>query len=157
MKKALLLLIFALSLSADTLNVALYDFPPCVILEKGKEPSGFDVDVLEAVCRKAELQIRYSYPEKFSDLLSGVEKGIYDGAVSGITITGEREGKVDFTHPYLSSGLSILVNSNAHVNPLKTAYRYVSNVGPMLLLVTLFTTFFGILIFFVEKKFSKNG
>jgi len=153
-KKALILLIFALSLSADTLNVALYDFPPCVILEKGKEPTGFDIDVLEAVCRNAGLQIRYSYPEKFPDLISGVSKGIYDGAVSGITITGEREKKVDFTHPYLNSGLSILINKGSHVNPFKTAYRYVSNVGPMLILLTLFTSTFGILIFFFDRWFA---
>jgi polar amino acid transport system substrate-binding protein len=155
-KRTLLLLILALPLSADTLNIALYDFPPCVILEKGKEPTGFDIDVLETVCRKTGLQVRYSYPEKFPDLLSGVEEGRYDGAVSGITITGEREGKVDFTHPYLSSGLSILVNSSSQVNPFKTAYRYVSNVGPMLILLTLFTASFGIFIFFLDKWFARK-
>jgi ABC-type amino acid transport substrate-binding protein len=153
-KKSLILLIFTLSLSADTLKVALYDFPPCVILEKSKAPSGFDIDVLDSVLRRTGLQSQYVVPAKFSDLISGVDSGTYDCATSGITITGERECKVDFTHPYLNSGLSILVKKGSIVNPFKTILRYISNIGPMLLLILIFTGLYGILMFFLEKKYA---
>ena len=156
MKKHLLILIFALSVSADTLNIALYNFPPCVILNENARPTGFDIECLEAVLENVGLQVRYSYPEEFSDLIGGVSQGKFDGATSGITITGEREAKVDFTHPYLNSGLSILVSSDSKVNPFRTILRYVSNVGPQLLVVLIFTAFFGVLIFFIEKIFAKK-
>jgi polar amino acid transport system substrate-binding protein len=148
--------IFSISVSADTLSIALYDFPPCVVLTKDKEPTGFDIECLETVLKNAGLQVRYSYPEKFSDLLNGVNRGKYDGAVSGITITGEREAMVDFTHPYLNSGLSILVNAGSKVNPFRTIFRYMSNVGPQLLIVLIFTALFGVLIFFIEKIFARK-
>ena len=145
------------SVYSDTLDVAVYDFPPCVILEKGQKPTGFDIDILENICSKAGIQIRYAYPEKFSGLLEGVESGAYDCAVSGITITGERESRVDFTHPYLNSGLSILLNKGAKVNSFKTILRYVNDFGPMLILISIFMVLFGILIFFIEKWFSKEN
>lgn len=156
MKQSLFVLTFVFAVCSDTLNVAVYDFPPCVIMEKDQKPNGFDIEVLENICRSADLQIKYSYPEQFSDLIDGVEKGIYDCAVSGITITGERESRIDFTHPYLNSGLSILINKDSRINPFKTFIRFAHSFGPMLILLTAFTFIFGVLIFFVEKKFSKK-
>ena len=156
MKQSLFILTFVFVLYSDTLNVAVYDFPPCVIMQKDQKPDGFDIEVLENICRSADLQIKYLHPKQFSDLIDGVEKGIYDCAVSGITITGEREGRIDFTHPYLNSGLSILINKDSRINPFKTVFRYINNFGSMLLLLTLFTATFGILIFFIEKWFAKE-
>lgn len=156
MKKSIVLLIFAFSLSADTLNVAVYDFPPCVIVEKNKRPTGFDIDVLDSVLNRAGLQSKYIIPTNFPDLMKGIDSGIYDCATSGITITGERECKVDFTHPYLNSGLSILIKKGTVVNPFKTILRYISNIGPMLLLILFFTGLYGILMFFLEKSFARK-
>ena len=156
MKNIILFLFSAIVLHADTLDIALYSFPPCVILEQGKSPTGFDVDVLEAVTRKSGLNVRYVFPEKFSDLLNGVDQGKFDGAVSGITITGERESRCDFTHPYLNSGLSILINKDDNINPIKTVFRYITNIGSMLILLTIFTAFFGVMLFFVEKMCAKK-
>lgn len=157
MNRFLILLFFAFSLYADTIDVAVYDFPPCVIVEKGgQKPIGFDVDVLDTICRNAGIQIRYVFPDSFPDLINGVEDKRYDAAISGITITGERESRIDFTHPYLNSGLSILLNKNSKINPFKTIMRYVNNFGSMLLLLTLFTATFGVLIFFIEKWFAKE-
>lgn len=156
MKKSLLLMVIVFSLSADTLKVALYDFPPCVIIEKDKEPTGFDIDVLDSVLKRAGHQYQYVIPENFTDLINGVDSGIYDCATSGITITGERECKVDFTHPYLNSGLSILINKSDRINPFKTILRYISNIGPMLFLILIFTGLYGILIFFLEKRFARK-
>lgn len=155
-KSLLLLLFFVIPLCSDTLDVALYNFPPCVILKKGQDPTGFDVEVFEKVCKNAGLHIRYTILDKFPDLLTGVEEEKYDGAVAAITITGDRENRVDFAHPYLNSGLSIMINKDAKVNPFRTALRYVSNTGSMLLLIILFTAFYGILVFFLEKWFARK-
>lgn len=156
MNRSLLLLFFVFSVYSDTLDVAIYDFPPCVIIEEGKKPTGFDIEILESICKSSGLEIRYKYPEKFPDLLKGVEEGLYDCAVSGITITGERESNVDFTHPYLNSGLSILLRSDSKINFFKTIFRYISEFAPMLILITIFTAFFGVSIYFIERIFSKK-
>jgi ABC-type amino acid transport substrate-binding protein len=109
-------LLVSFSVSSDTLKVAVYDFPPCVILEQGKNPTGFDIEVFEEIAKRAKLNIKYGTPATFSELLDGMQNGVYDAAISGITITGERESKFDFTHPYLNSGLNICVNKEKEIN-----------------------------------------
>ena len=40
-------------------------------------------------------------------MLDAVERGEVDAAVAALTITSEREQRMDFTHPFLSTGLGI--------------------------------------------------
>lgn len=151
----ILLMLSCSAVFSDTLTVAVYDFPPCVIIDK-QGPSGFDVDVFNIIAKKAGLSVNYVYADEFTDLINGVASNKYDAAISGITITGERENLADFTHPYINSGLSILVNKTSKLNFLKTIYRYVFEFGPMFILITIFTAFFGIVLFFIEKIFAKK-
>ena len=157
MKKLLYLLLIVLPLSADTLTIAVSDFPPCVIFNENKKPTGFDIDVFDAISSKAGLTVNYVSSNKFPAVLDGVEKKLYDGAAAGITITGEREGRMDFTHPYLNSGLAICVSKDAKTNPFGTILRYIHRMGPMLNVLLIFSFICGILIFIKEKIFSKEN
>jgi len=157
MKKFICLMALVVVVSAETLKVGIHDFPPCVMHELGEKPTGFDIEVFEAVAKNAGYTIDYLYPTSFPDLLAFVEKGFYDVGISGITITGDREKVMDFTHPYLNSGLMICINKDSSTNPLGTFWRYLNNMGPMLLVILIFTCICGVLIFFVEKKFSKEN
>lgn len=141
---------------SDTLTMAAFDFPPCVIIDKEGVPSGFDIEVFNIIANKAGLNVKYTVPREFTDLLEGVKNKKYDGAVSGITITGEREMDADFTHPYLNSGLSICISKDSKTNLLGTVFRYIHNMTPMLLVILVFTLICGVLIFFVEKIFAKQ-
>lgn len=152
-----LLIIFSLSLFADTLTIAVSDFPPCVIFNENEKPTGFDIDVFDAISREAGLNINYVSLNEFPALLDGVEKRIYDGALAGITITGDRESCMDFTHPYLNSGLAICISKDARTNPFGTIFRYIHNMGPMLMVLLIFSFVCGILIFIIEKIFSKEN
>lgn len=157
MKLFVLLSILLVPVFSDTLHTAIYGFPPCVILKKNEPPTGFDIDVFERIARGANLKIVYEKPKSFLYLLKGMENGIYDGAVAGITITGERESKFDFSHPYLNSGLMICVKKGPKISPFNTMFRYINNMGPMLLLILLFTSICGILVWFIEKNFAKEN
>lgn len=141
---------------SDTIKVAIYNSPPCVFINESEDPTGFDIELLEKVAKKSNLVIRYQYKENFTDLLPSVIDNMSDAAISGITITGAREDYVDFSHPYLNSGLMICVDKNSKINPFKVIIRYINNMGPMLLLILIFTFFCGIVIFYIEKKFSKE-
>jgi ABC-type amino acid transport substrate-binding protein len=157
MKKVLFIIFIVTNINSDTLKVAVYDFPPCVILKKeGEKPEGFDIDVFENIIKKTEHEIKYVYAKSFSDLLSGIENDFYDVAISGITITGERETKMDFTHPYLNSGLIICINKDTKTSYLSIISRYTKNMMPMLLLIFIFSLICGVSIFLIEKKYSKK-
>ncbi|MDD5649807.1 MAG: transporter substrate-binding domain-containing protein [Candidatus Nanoarchaeia archaeon] len=154
----LFILLVSFSVSSDTLKVAVYDFPPCVILEQGKNPTGFDVEVFEEIAKRAKLDIKYEIPATFSELLDGMQNGIYDAAISGITITGEREAKFDFSHPYLNSGLSICVNKDKEVNILNVLILYFKQMGTPFKIFGVFLLLGIIGIWVVERGrlFHKN-
>ncbi len=56
------------------------------------------------------LGLDYKFEERsFQGILEGVADGSLDVAVAAITITAEREKRMDFTHPFHTTGLSIAV------------------------------------------------
>ena len=57
-----------------------------------------------------ELNLDYEFQERgLKELLTGLEDGTLDAAVASLTVTAEREERVDFTHPFYTSGLGIAV------------------------------------------------
>lgn len=88
------------------------DFPPFEFTEsRDKNVKGFDVDIMRAIGKELGYDIVFN-DIGFDDLLNVLEKGNVDAVISAVTITGEREIKVDFTKPYYESGLAIAVRRN---------------------------------------------
>ncbi len=99
-------------LGGRTLRVATdATYPPFEMLDKDKNIIGYDVDLIREICRLANCR-----PEirsvAWEGILPGVQQGDYDVAISGITITPEREQRVDFTEPYIEVGQVILVRAD---------------------------------------------
>jgi polar amino acid transport system substrate-binding protein len=87
-------------------------WPPFEMLdETSKQPVGFDVDLMNAIAQKANLQIEFvNVP--FDSALTGMAQCQYDVAVSAITITEERKKSMLFSDPYFAAGQVVTVNSN---------------------------------------------
>ena len=49
---------------------------------------------------------------QFSKMLDMVDDGTVDAATANISITAEREGRFDFSHPIFESGLQIMTHSD---------------------------------------------
>ncbi len=99
-------------LGGRTLRVATdATYPPFEMLDKDKNIVGYDVDLIHEVCRRVNCK-----PEirsvAWEGILPGVQQGDYDVAISGITITEEREKQVDFTEPYITVGQVVLVRAD---------------------------------------------
>ena len=89
------------------LIVGTKETPPFAIKRDG-EWRGISIDLWRALM--GSLGWSYEFRElELAELLEGVEKGSLDAAVGALTITASREGVMDFTHPYYSTGLSIAV------------------------------------------------
>ena len=77
----------------------------------GKEYVGFDMDLIRAVAKemgyKAEIQ-----NINFDGLIPALEAGNIDVAISGMTINDTRKQKVNFSTPYYTSGLTIIVKKD---------------------------------------------
>jgi arginine/ornithine transport system substrate-binding protein len=75
------------------------------------KPTGFDVDVAEALC--AEIQRRCVYVEQVWDsMIPGLQAKKYDAIISSMSITEERQKVVDFTDKYYSTPSRIVVKSS---------------------------------------------
>jgi polar amino acid transport system substrate-binding protein len=91
-------------------------YPPFEYTNKNKEIVGYDVDLLNEVCKLANCKVSME-PTSWDNLLAGLPQGAYDVAASGITITEERAKNMDFSLPYLRYGQVVLVRSDeARIN-----------------------------------------
>ncbi len=76
--------------------------------EKTGQPTGFDVDLIRAVCRYHEWKPQFIVTP-FDGIIPGLNSEKYDVVVSAMTITAERAAVVDFTAPYYLAGQTIAV------------------------------------------------
>lgn len=85
------------------LRVAIEHFnPPFVKQTTNNRFYGFDIKLMENICRQLERQCQYN-PMRFVDLIAAVENNVADVAISAITITVPRAQRVNFSLPYLMS------------------------------------------------------
>lgn len=74
--------------------------------------SGFSIDIWNELARRMGADFTWKVVPR-DDLLSAVERGEADVAISAITMTPERDKRVDFSHPYFDGGLQIMVRSES--------------------------------------------
>ncbi|MFZ5442325.1 MAG: transporter substrate-binding domain-containing protein [Myxococcota bacterium] len=103
-----LLVLGSLSARADTpLKVGVAGTGPFVF--PTRPPSGFSVDVFNAVATTAHLEVEWVPVPTVDEAIVKVAKGELDAAVGPISVTAERLRSVSFTQPYFHAGLSLLV------------------------------------------------
>lgn len=83
-------------------------FPPFEIVDSQGNVIGFDVDLLNAIAEDQGFKVEY-LDQDFAGLIPALQTGNVDIIASGMTITDEREGEVDFSEPYITAGLALAV------------------------------------------------
>ena len=117
-------LLFSFIYSSDTIIVGIDPFPPCVIIDSNKV-TGFDIELFETIADSIGLIYQYKQVPEFSQMFELLQNKTYDVGISGITINEEREELIDFSHPYLKSGLSILIKKEKDTNILHIISVYI--------------------------------
>jgi len=75
------------------------------------KPTGFDVDIAEALC--AEIKRKCTYVEQVWDsMIPGLQAKKYDVIISSMSITDERKAVVDFSDKYYNTPSQIVVKSD---------------------------------------------
>jgi polar amino acid transport system substrate-binding protein len=106
----------------------------------------------------AELNLNYQFREvDLKGLLDGVADGSLDVAVAALTVTPEREKRLDFTHPFYTTGIGIVTPSKAGNPWLVVVKRFFSSaflrvLGVLLLLLLSV----GVLVWWFEKRRNPN-
>lgn len=95
----------------DVLRVATdATFPPFEYVENGKR-TGFDVEMIEALGKAMGKKVEWTDID-FKGLIPALQSKRVDVAASAIYITDERLKVVNFTHPYYTGGLAIMVKAD---------------------------------------------
>ncbi len=96
---------------AETLTVGVNsENPPWVFADDGTM-TGFEVDILEEFAERAGYKIEYK-GAPFSTVLTGVQSGQWDIAMSSIWIKPERAEVMDFADPYYDSGIGMMTRED---------------------------------------------
>ena len=88
-------------------------YPPFEFNKDG-EPTGFDIDLMNAIAKKANLEVEYENV-RFDSIIQGLGNNQYDAAISAMTINAEREKQIDFSEPYFNADQSLLVESDSDI------------------------------------------
>jgi ABC-type amino acid transport substrate-binding protein len=126
------LIVFAADTKPKNIRIAVKEFPPLVF----KDSKGFCIDLANRISENNNLNPEFVMYNSVPGLLGAVESGYCDIGFAGITITPEREKRVDFSQPFFESGLMIAVKDK----PL----NHITSIGNTVLRVI----GFSIILFF---------
>ena len=92
------------------LKVVIKPLVPFVIADADRY-SGFSIDLWQEIAGRINRDYTYQFVETVNDQLSAVAAGEADVAITGISMTKEREEAVDFSLPYFNAGLQIMTSA----------------------------------------------
>lgn len=104
---------------ADTVKIAIEGaYPPFNYVDSHNDLHGFDVDVAHALCAKMKTDCQL-VAQDWDGMIPGLMAKKYDGIVSSMVVTKEREQKVSFTDRYYRTRLAISVAKNSTLKDTK--------------------------------------
>ncbi|MDA8585710.1 transporter substrate-binding domain-containing protein [Rhodobacteraceae bacterium] len=101
-------LTFGSSLAAQDLRVVTVSRTPFSFVENDVD-TGFSIELWAAVAEDLGFSYSINRVQSFRDMLVNVETDQADIAIANISITADRETRMDFSQPIFASGLRIMV------------------------------------------------
>ncbi len=104
-------ILLASSALGQEIKVTVSPIPP-MVMEKNGELTGFDIEYGNLIAEQTGLSFEYIVVSN-RDKLTYVKDGEHEIALAGITMTTKREEFLDFSHPYMHTGLRIAARDEA--------------------------------------------
>lgn len=136
---------------------------PPFIIKNGEDYSGLSIELWEHIAQ--DLKIVYEYKEysqqEFSQMLSDVETSKLDICINPLTVTSDRLNRFEYTLPFFSSNMVLVVPKEGRV-PI---FKYLQNIFSLRvvnLIIILFSIVLvsGFIVWLAERKknsqFRKN-
>ncbi len=108
----------------DALRVGISPLAPFVVFPERALPEGYSVDLWRGVALHLDRPFEFVRCVGVAEKLKRVADGEIDVAIGGITVTAEREERVDFTHTHFQTGLDILI-------PAERAPSFAERLSPL--------------------------
>ena len=133
-------------------RVAVYDLPPYGAQGTNGALSGVSVDLWRRVAEELGWDYKFTPVSQMESILSGLEQDRFDAAIGAITITPEREARVDFSYPAHRSGVAVALRKET--GPLAAISSYLTvavDLGYLILGILALLLLLGALIWLVER------
>ena len=130
--------------------------PPFAMKAPDGSWSGISIELWRRIA--SDLRLQYRFEETtLQGLIDGTASRTLDAAVAALTVTAERERRVDFTQPFYTTGLGIAVPNNAAFAwwQLLRSFLSLSFLGALVALVGI-TLAIGSLVWFVERHRTEH-
>jgi polar amino acid transport system substrate-binding protein len=138
---------------AAPLRIAVYDVAPYGYLNPDGSISGISVDLWRRVAERLERQFKLIPVSEMESILSGLEQGRFDAAIGAITITPEREKRVDFSYPAHRSGVAVaLRREKGPLAALKSYVTAATELGPLIVSSLAMLVLIGIVMWLIERR-----
>ncbi len=137
---------------AAPVRVAVYDVPPYGAVSANGTLSGVSVDLWRRVAEELGWDYKLTPISQMASILSGLEQGRFDAAIGAITITAEREARVDFSYPAHRSGVAVALRKET--GPLAAISSYLTvamELGYLILGILALLLLLGSIIWVVER------
>jgi len=138
------------------LRIGTKEAAPFAILNPDGTWSGISIELWRDVA--TQMGVRYEFVNlPLEEILTGVESGDLDAGVAAITITHERERRLDFSHSYFNSGLGIAVaqrKSSSWSAVLRQLFSLVFLKIVIAILAVLLVV--GVLVYFFERRGNRE-
>ncbi len=127
------------------------------VMGSGSTLQGFSIDLWHEIADRLGLKYQFIEVSTVGDQLAAVENGTADIAVTGISITAEREGRVDFSYPYFNAGLQIMTRTQADISFTQIIGNLLSpGILQIVALFALVIVTGGHLIWMIERRTNPN-
>jgi len=103
------------------LRVAVGVVPPFVMQQEGKPPTGFSIDLWNAVASKLKTSTSYQMFPDVASVVDAIKSKIVDVVAAPVVITAERDEWMDFSLPIVQTGWQVMVRDTGQTaapNPL---------------------------------------
>ncbi|MDQ8205353.1 transporter substrate-binding domain-containing protein [Pelagicoccus sp. SDUM812003] len=97
-------------------------YPPFEMSDENNQPTGVSVDLAKALGEHLDRPIRIENIV-FTGLIPALKTGKIDLIISSMTATEERDQSIDFSDPYLKTGLCLLVAKDSPIHSIEDADR----------------------------------
>jgi ABC-type amino acid transport substrate-binding protein len=98
------------TLKPGVLRIGTYFVNPPFEFVSDQERVGFEVDLMKEIARRLDLQPEF-VNTRWEVILHEMQNNLYDCIVGGITITPDRQRLLAWSAPYMTTTLSLLVDS----------------------------------------------
>ena len=92
-------------------------FPPMEFLTDKKVPTGYSIDYIHEIAKRANLKITFR-DVAWDGIFAGLAAGNYDILASSTTITPERQQAFDFTIPYYGAVQAVVMPKGKKLDSL---------------------------------------